>query len=172
MSKSILPEQQFESELGGNINTEGNSAEREMDADSFLHVSKRVDSISGHDLVTHVLDHPDGGVEALIDLAGGSETDWLEFKAAMIGRPEDRKNPNENDADGHWHVAEAVVAMANSRGGAVLVGIDDDAKPVGLQAGDLRKVIEKMGSETFLRREIHDRLHPAGGPCTWKTGTR
>ena len=128
--------------------------------------------ISGYDLVTKVLDHPDGGVEALIDLAGGAETDWLEFKAAMIGRHKDRKNPKENDADGHWNVAEAVLAMANTRGGAVLVGIDDDGNTVGLQAGDPRKVTEEKGLEAYRRIEIKDKIRPTCGPCKWETGTK
>ena len=66
-------------------------------------------SCSGFELASRVLDHPAGGVKALIALAGGGETDWLEFKAAMVGRPEDRKNPKENDADGYWNVAETVL---------------------------------------------------------------
>lgn len=129
-------------------------------------------AISGYDLVTRVLDHPDGGVEALIDLAGGAETDWLEFKAAMIGRHQDRKNPNEKDSDGHWNVAEAVLAMANTCGGAVLVGIDDDGKTVGLQSGDPRKVIEEKGLEAFRRIEIKDKIHPTSGSCKWETGVK
>lgn len=59
-------------------------------------------ALSGFDLVTRVLDHPDGGDRSLIELAGGAETDWLEFRAAMGGRPEDSKNPNNNDAYSYW----------------------------------------------------------------------
>jgi len=129
-------------------------------------------SLSGYDLVSRVLDHPNGGVEALFELAAEGETDWLEFKAAMIGRHKDRKNPNEKDADGHWNVAEAVIAMANSRGGAVLIGVDDFGQPVGLESGDPSKIIEKNGLEAFRRMEIHDRLRPPAGDCVWKTGTK
>jgi hypothetical protein len=129
-------------------------------------------SCSGFDLVSRVLDHPAGGVEALIELAGGGETDWLEFKAAMIGRPEDRKNPKENDADGYWNVAEAVLAMANSRGGVVLLGVDDNANAVGLAAGDPRRILETRGMDAFLRMEVLERIHPANSGCRWNTGLK
>ena len=124
---------------------------------------------SGYELVSKVLDHPAGGVEALVDLAGGGETDWLEFKAAMVGRPEDRKNPKENDADGYWNVAEAVLAMANSRGGLELLGVDDRAKVDGLAAGDPRRVLETRGMDAFLRMEVLERIHPSNSDCRWNT---
>lgn len=127
---------------------------------------------SGYELVSKVLDHPAGGIEALVDLAGGGETDWLEFKAAMVGRPEDRKNPKENDADGYWNVAEAVLAMANSRGGLVLLGVDDSAKVVGLAAGDPRRVLETRGMDAFLRMEVLERIHPSNSDCRWNTGLK
>jgi hypothetical protein len=129
-------------------------------------------SCSGFDLVSRILDHPRGGVEALVELAGGGETDWLEFKAAMVGRPEDRKDPKENDADGYWNVAEAVVAMANSRGGVVLLGVDDNANAVGLAAGDRRRVLETRGMDAFLRMEVLERIHPANSVCRWNTGLK
>jgi hypothetical protein len=127
---------------------------------------------SGYELVSKVLDHPAGGVEALVALAGGGETDWLEFKAAMVGRPEDRKNPKENDADGYWNVAEAVLAMANSRGGVVLLGVDDNANAVGLAAGDPRRVLETRGMDAFLRMEVLERIHPSNSGCRWNTGLK
>lgn len=129
------------------------------------------EELTGFDLVNSVLHHPKGGVDALLRLAGEGETEWLEFKAAMVGRPEDRKG-NENEADGHWHVAEAVVAMANTKGGVVLVGVDDDGQAVGLAAGDLRRVIAKSGLEGYLRQEIHNRLQPPKGSVQWKTGNK
>jgi hypothetical protein len=128
-------------------------------------------SCSGFELVSRVLDHPEGGVEALIGLAVGGETDWLEFKAAMLGRPQDRKK-DENDADGYWNVAEAVLAMANSRGGVVLLGVDDDANAVGLAAGDPRRTLETRGMDAFLRMEVLDRIHPPNSCCRWSTGRK
>ena len=90
----------------------------------------------------------------------------------MVGRPQDRKNPKEKDADGHWNVAEAVIAMANSRGGVVLIGIDDDGRAVGLQAGDPRKIIQSRGLETYRRSEIKERLAPANKSPRWETGIK
>jgi small subunit ribosomal protein S1 len=132
---------------------------------------RSVSLFTGYDLAQRVLDHTQGGVAALIDLAKQGETDWLEFKAAMSRRPEDRKNPKENEADGHWHVAKAVIALANTRGGVVFIGIDDTAQAVGLSGCDPRGIIAKSGVEAYLRREIVDRISPTTGPCKWTTGT-
>jgi hypothetical protein len=129
-------------------------------------------SCSGFELVSRVLDHPEGGIKALVELAGSGETDWLEFKAAMVGRPEDRRNPKENDADGHWNVAEAVLAMANSRGGVVFLGVDDNANAVGIAAGDPRRVLETRGMDAFLRMEVLERIHPTNSDCRWSTGLK
>ena len=83
-----------------------------------------------------VLNHPNGGVDALIDLAGGGEADWLEFKADLMPR-EGQYQKNENKADYQWNVAEAVIAMANSSGGVILLGVAEDEEtkkpfPLGL----------------------------------------
>lgn len=124
--------------------------------------------IDGYTLACRVLDHPGGGVAQLIELARGGETDWLELKAAMTGRPQDRL-PGEKDADAYWHVAKAVLSMANTRGGAVIIGVEDQTlKAVGLQAGDPRNVIEKEGIEAYRRKEILERIAPANGE--WATG--
>jgi hypothetical protein len=66
---------------------------------------------SGFDLVSRVLDHPHGGIQALIDLAGGTETDWLEFKAAMVGRHEDRKNSERPYGEAIQEVAEDIADL-------------------------------------------------------------
>lgn len=109
---------------------------------------KSMEIISGHDLCDKVLSHPDGGVEALIDLAGGQETDWLEFKAAPW--PVEIIESGLNRADYHWHIAKAAVAMANSRGGCILVGIaEPNLEPVDLQKGDPREFF--ANKDNFLR---------------------
>ena len=130
----------------------------------------QLDSISGAELARFVLNHPHGGVKALLKLAGDGECDWLECKAAMVSRPVDRR-PNENDQDAYWHVAEAVIALANSRGGVVLVGIEDRSlAAVSLQQSDPRGVIAKDGLEAYRRKEIYERVNPASGE--WRTGLK
>ena len=45
--------------------------------------------LTGYDLAKRVLDHPQGGVEALLRLSGKEESFWLELKAGVCPRPED-----------------------------------------------------------------------------------
>jgi len=52
--------------------------------------------MTGYELVTRVLDHLYEGFEELIKLADRGEIDRLEFKAAMVGRLQDRKNRKKN----------------------------------------------------------------------------
>lgn len=126
--------------------------------------------MSGYNLVQQILAHPNGSLEKLLSLAGNGECDWLELKAAVITRPQDRK-PNENEADAQWHVAEAVIAMANSRGGIVLVGINDkDKSVVPLCDADPKRIIETQGAEAYRRIMIHDGIDPAYG--AWRTGCK
>lgn len=125
--------------------------------------------ISAYELCVNVFGSGDD-IEALIRLAKGGECEWLELKAAMISRPQDDK-PNEKPADGYWNVAKGVIALANTRGGAVIVGVEEVAgRPVacGLEACDPRKVIEKNGVHEYLRKEIRDRICPENG--IWETG--
>ena len=45
-----------------------------------------MEKISGYDLASRVLNHPKGGVEALLRLSGNDESSWLELKAGMCLR--------------------------------------------------------------------------------------
>lgn len=68
-------------------------------------------------------------------LVGQSETEWLELKAASY--PEGgRFAQGRNTDDYRWNVAKAVIALANSIGGVVLLGVADDGSVVGLEASD------------------------------------
>ena len=121
---------------------------------------------TARELAQRVLRHPRGGFQALLELAGGGENEWLEFKAASCpkgGEPELGKN----DADYRWNVAKAVVAMANSLGGVVFLGVDDQGRAVGIEASDPKGKRDSKGMEAFIREEIMERvLLPKGG---WKT---
>ncbi len=47
---------------------------------------------SGYELLNSVLRrHIENGIDILIHLASRRESEWLEFKAAMVSRPGDRK---------------------------------------------------------------------------------
>ena len=116
-------------------------------------------------------------MEALIKLAGEQEADWLEFKAAI--RPPDGQapDPGENLADYRWNVAKALIAMLNSCGGVVLLGVDDAGEPVGLEASD-RKSSLRNGIDAFERNVVVPAIFPENGKWnaqragTWVTNTR
>jgi hypothetical protein len=121
------------------------------------------------ELVERILADLPNGVAALIDAAGRHERDWLELKAA-IHAPQIK--PPENRADYYWNVAHAVIALANTRGGAVILGVDDATKQVvGLHPSDPDGILKSPEDiEIFIRRVI-DRLvlRPLNG---WKTGLK
>ncbi len=125
--------------------------------------NKNTEKISGYDLCLFVLEENENKVIDLIDLASGMETDWLEFKAAC-GPPEDDSSGNKlNKNDYRWHVAEAVIALANTHGGCVLLGVNDEAEPVGLDASDPRKLRNKKDDDAFLRYLEQAVLRPQKG---------
>lgn len=122
---------------------------------------------NARELALRVLQHPRGGLEALLALAKSSEPEWLELKAASF--PEEgqfAKGTNEHDY--RWNVAKAVIALANSIGGVVLLGVDDEGRPVGIEASDPKHKRERDGAEAFRRDVILQQvLLPKRG---WKTG--
>ena len=126
--------------------------------------------ISAYDLCSRVLTASEGDASALIQIAGGQETDWIEFKAACEPPSSGAENGCQTD-DYRWHVAKAVVALANTHGGCLLLGVDDDGKAVGLAPSDPFGQIEKEGMDGFLRHldgAVFRRI--AGWKCS-KKGT-
>lgn len=127
--------------------------------------------MNGRDLAAQILEHPEGGVAGLLRLKGhinlGNETVWLEFKASL--NPKDGLyERGENKDDYRWNVAEAVIAMANTVGGVVLLGLDDRAQVVGLAASDSRETIQRKGYEAFNREVVQSALLCQG----WQTGRK
>jgi cold shock CspA family protein len=106
-----------------------------------------------------------------LDLAGGDEREWLELKAAAC--PIDGElAAGYSRADYEWNVAKAVVAMANSAGGVVLLGVDDFGEIIGVDASDPKQVRKRKGEEEFRRNVVMRRiLNPAHGWKTMKSGT-
>lgn len=99
-------------------------------------------------------------------LVGQSETEWLELKAASY--PEGgRFAQGRNTDDYRWNVAKAVIALANSIGGVVLLGVADDGSVVGLEASDPKEKRRLKGSEAFRRDFLEQVLRPPKG---WRTG--
>lgn len=96
-----------------------------------------------------------------------SETEWLELKASIY--PEGGNYEQRTNADDYrWNVAKAVIALANSIGGVVLLGVADDGGVIGIGASDPNGRRRSKGAEAFRREVIMQQvLFPAKG---WKTG--
>jgi hypothetical protein len=122
------------------------------------------DAINAYELCSRVLDQAQGDVMPLLELARAQETDWLEFKACCEPPPEGVDH-GANAHDYRWHVARAIVALANTHGGCLLLGVDDHGKPVGLGSSDPFGRIEKESMDAFLRHLDDSVVRPKAG---WK----
>ncbi len=105
----------------------------------------------------------------LLDLLGNDEVDWLELKASLLPDPREPLPEDMNDADHFWHVARGVVALANSEGGALLLGVDDSGKPVDLSHSDPKGYMKQGGWDLFVRKVLDKALFRPSG---WKTAKR
>ncbi|MBA4500862.1 NACHT domain-containing protein [Marinobacterium marinum] len=94
-------------------------------------------------------------LDSIIEITEGEEVDWLEFKAAI--QPQDSDEASKfNEADYIFHLVKALVGMANSSsGGLVVLGIDDAGKAIGLEAsgfdGDKDKFTRRISSKVLLK---------------------
>lgn len=125
-----------------------------------------MERINGAELVNRVLNDPFGSVEKLIQLAGNKETEWLELKASLLpeytvenGKKKYLYDEGKNEVDYAWHVVKAIIAMANTHGGAVILGVDDNCNVVGLEASDKKGVLKKNEDE-FARNVLDRALKP------------
>lgn len=98
---------------------------------------------------------------ALLSMLGGEHEDWLEFKGEIW--PDQEHIEADNKARGSrqtlndwlWNIARAMLAMRNSRGGLILVGIGDKGEILGVNTHDnsdtdyRRKIREKLGVKKF-----------------------
>lgn len=133
---------------------------------------------SGYDFANTVITHCErrgNVVETLLKYSKGSESDWFEFKAGMILRPE-TATPGETQADLYWNIAHELIAMMNSTGGILVIGIsnDPDHHVVPLHLNDPRHKLDEGGIENYLRTEIISRIEPTKNhkwstknQCTW-----
>lgn len=134
--------------------------------------------LNGYDFANTVITHCESHenvVETLLKYSKGSESDWFEFKAGMILRPETATN-GETQADLYWNIAHELIAMMNSTGGVLIIGISDDPDHhvVPLRSNDPRHKLDEGGIENYLRTEIINRIEPTTNhkwttknQCTW-----
>lgn len=110
-------------------------------------------AISGCELVERVLDRfDDDGVAKLLECTRSQESEFLEFKTSYLLSEEEKKKGISLDAL-TWDIVQAIFAIANTSGGALIIGICDDGKclhPVNVVGDD----------EKFLRCQIVQKILP------------
>lgn len=111
-----------------------------------------------------------GGVEALVRHAKGrprGETDWLEFKASAWLLPEDLAK-GETQQEQNWHIAKGIIALMNTSGGALVIGIrEKDWESVALDANDPKGRCIGNSLDDYVRRAIMPQVWP--GKLSWTT---
>lgn len=140
----------------------------------------------GHSLARWFLGHRDFSTTIVQDYR---ETDWLEFKRAFYWDAESVKTGEDKEyfyglcrgckrrpnVKGHencwsnckarnevnWKVSEAVIAIANSGGGVLLLGIDDNLPDVGYIPASLREGVRDK--EEFVRDRLRPGILPEDG---------
>lgn len=120
--------------------------------------------ISGYDLAEYL--YSKGGVAALVQYAGKAETDWLELKAGMCLQPENKRK-NEKEEDLYWNYAREIIALMNTSGGVLIVGIQDGTlQYVPLEDNDPKHKMEE-GLEVYIREFVVKCLWPSN--LMWTT---
>ena len=116
------------------------------------------DMISGYELAKGILNATDNKLEKLLECADRREHEWLEFKAGMHLLEKDKGM--EKDEDLWWNITKGIIAMMNTTGGAVVIGIMDNLDVVPLEQCDPRNLIKEHGIDQYFREEILSRICP------------
>ena len=135
--------------------------------------------MNGYEFASFFLDHyGDEGVEKMLRCTRGAETDWLEFKASLSFDPElekkekDREYYRQNPTIGqnalYWNVAKALVSLHNTRGGVLVIGIDDRAARCGVvgvpdEPGDFDRYYREVIGQGLLRDDLTYSSGRSGG---------
>lgn len=125
---------------------------------------KTLKPISGFDLVQKVFDaYPEDPVGKLLKFTKG-ETEFLELKAKCVFDPNDtvHNNPGENQNDLSWNIARELFALHNSKGGTLIIGIDD-------KTFDRVELPSFAGSNEndYIRTMVLAKIFPR--QCEWRT---
>ena len=121
---------------------------------------------SGYQLVLNVFSKfgDTQAVERLLRCAKGDEREFLELKASVNLRPEDCKTKNSQKGL-YFNIAECAVAIANTSGGVLIIGLEDDGETL-VPLGDYDN------EEKFLREKIMQRLFPEQRVWTEENGNQ
>lgn len=115
--------------------------------------------MNGFEFVSKALSLTGYELDSIVKLCGGSEVDWLEFKAAIKAQSLEEAAAS-NDADYIFNLVKALVSMANGAGGLVVLGINDDGDAVGLEKSGFD------GNKDEFTRHISDKVLLREG---WRT---
>lgn len=117
---------------------------------SITHAGDLAAAIVQHDLCEILLELRKGK---------GEKDDWLEFKAALVP-PKERIKQDKNQEgkpfskdDYIWHVLKAIIAMLNTRGGLVCIGIDDHGHIIGIPQSHCYS-----SDDDFIRNEFTNKI--------------
>lgn len=130
-------------------------------------VRGKMESLNGAELTRKILNHDQGGIKKLLEITNYKETEWFELKAAILpqfsinalGKKEFQCDLNSNQTDYAFDIVRAIIALANTSGGAVVIGIDDDCKAVGLEPSDKSDKLVQ-GEDSFARDVLDPLLKP------------
>ena len=110
-------------------------------------------AISGYALVERILNYyGNEGVAKLLECADSKETEFLELKTSYLLSEKDKKD-GERQENLDWDIALALIAIANTAGGALIIGVGNDNRT-------LYPVEAKGDKEAFLRMKICQVLLP------------
>ena len=131
-------------------------------------------AISGHDFVRTISSHfSKDPVEGLLRSCKDSECDYLELKRT-IEVTQDHCGKGESPEDIYWNIAKSIIAMINSRGGVLLIGVDDkDHSKYGIAelSADAKKYIEENSFQDYCERKIEAHLFPSTLKWQYKGNT-
>lgn len=116
-------------------------------------------SISGLELVRNVIDaYRDNPVQKLLELTHG-ETEYLELKGKCVFDKNDtaRNKPGETQNDLSWNIAREILALYNTKGGVLIIGIDDHPPFNLVPLPDFAKT----NRNDYLRRMVEDKIFPS-----------
>ncbi len=115
--------------------------------------------ISGLQLVRNVFDtYHDDPVGKLLGFTHG-ETEYLELKATCVFDKNDtvHNNPGENQNDLSWNIVRELLALYNTKGGVLIIGIDDKPPFNRVPLPDF----PGANRNDYLRRMVEDKIFPS-----------
>ena len=129
-----------------------------------------MNEISGYELAQEIISKRDeDAVATILRYAGDAECDYLELKASVLARQQDL-GPGEQPEDMYWNIAKELIALMNTRGGLLVIGVTDgknhDAVP--LRENDKDNIIDNEGIEAYIRKVIEANVVPQNQEWTYK----